>query len=118
MKKILLALPVLLLSACATTDNAISTTSGTNNVFKCSDNSQVIASYSKNGDIAYLNVNMPKIKLSNQALTLNQAVSGSGARYINTSNPDVSYEWHTKANEGIISVTWSNGPEYSVSCVR
>lgn len=116
MKKILLAIPVLLLSACATTDNTLTSTSNVSDVFKCSDNSQVIASYSQDGETAFLNVNIPKIKLSNQALTLNQAVSGSGIRYVDTSNPNVSYEWHTKANEGIMSVNWSNGQEYSVSC--
>ncbi len=114
MKKLLAIVPLfLLLGACAT--NAPIHTAD-KKAFTCEDGGKVNASYSTDGDTAYLDVNLPKAGLTSEKLTLTQAVSGSGARYINESNPKVSYEWHTKADFGIMSVNWANGKEYSVSC--
>ena len=82
----------------------------------CEDGSKVNASYSTNGDIAYLNVNVSRAGLPSEKLTLTEVVAGSGARYMNKTNPKTSYEWHTKADFGTISVNWANDKEYSVSC--
>jgi len=40
-----------------------------------------------NGQIANLNVTLPKVGINNKKLTLNQAVSASGARYVNSPDP-------------------------------
>lgn len=115
MKKLLGITPIfLLLGACATSVPLLSDLN--KQTFTCEDGGKVNASYSKNGDIAYLNVNLPKASITNKKLTLKQAVAGSGARYVDESNPDVIYEWHTKADYGIMSVDWASGKEYSVSC--
>ena len=114
MKKILVVTPViLLLAACASNPTV---DSNPESAFTCEDNGQVMATYSDNGQVANLNVNLPKIGLSNKSVTLNQAVSGSGARYTNNSDPKMSYDWHTKADYGIMKVSMHNGQEYSVSC--
>lgn len=115
MKKLLVAIPaVLLLTACAT--NAPTASNNQVSNMMCEDNGKVAAVYSANGQVAALNVTLPKIGLNNQKMTLTQAVSGSGARYINNTDPKVSYEWQTKADFGIMSVRTQNGQEYSVSC--
>ncbi|HSP85296.1 MAG TPA: MliC family protein, partial [Psychrobacter sp.] len=53
---------------------------------------------------ANLEVSLPKIGVANKNIRLNQAVSGSGARYTNNSDPKMSYDWHTKADYGIMRV--------------
>ncbi len=117
MKKLLAITPTFfLLAACAT--NAPTTTTPTAQVhnFSCEDNGQIMATYSADGQSAALNVTLPKVGLNNQKITLNQAVSGSGARYTNTTNPTVSYDWHTKADYGVMTIASANGQEYSVNC--
>ena len=114
MKKLLAVSPLFLLLAACATNAPIHTVD--KQAFTCEDGGKVNASYSKNGDIAYLNVDLPKAGITSEKVTLKQAVAGSGARYVNDSNPNVSYEWHTKADYGIMSVDWANGKEYSVSC--
>jgi len=114
MKKLLATVPLfLLLGACATNTPLHNKDKQT---FTCEDGGKVSASYSAEGDIAYLSVDLPKANLNSKKLALTQAVSGSGVRYINDSNPNASYEWHTKADYGIMSVDWTDGKEYSVSC--
>lgn len=115
MKKLMATAPVmLLLAACAT--NAPMTSTAQTATMSCQDNGQVMAAYSVNGQVANLNVTLPKVGISNAKLTLNQAVSGSGARYVNNTDPKMSYDWHTKADYGVMSVRMANGQEYSVNC--
>lgn len=115
MKKLMAAAPVvLLLAACAT--NAPVTGNNQTSTMMCEDGGQVLAAYSANGQVANLNVTLPKVGVNNKKLTLNQAVSGSGARYTNTTDPKMSYDWHTKADYGVMSVKMANGQTYSVNC--
>ena len=115
MKKLLAITPIfLLLGACAT--NVPLLPDLNKQTFNCEDGGKVNASYSKNGDIAYLNVNLPKANITNKKLTLKQASAASGARYVSDFNPKVGYEWHTKADYGTMSINWTDGKEYSVSC--
>lgn len=115
MKKLLATIPaILLLTACAT--NAPMMGNNQMQTLSCDDNGQVSAAYSANGQVANLNVTLPKVGLNNKKLTLNQAVSASGARYVNTTDPKMSYDWHTKADFGVMSVRMANGQEYSVNC--
>ncbi len=121
MKKLLATAPLfLLLAACATNSpmsgNNTPAQSAKAQTLTCEDNGQVAAAYSANGTVAHLNVTLPKAGLNNQKVTLNQAVSGSGARYVNNTNPKMSYEWQTKADYGILSISSTNGQQYSVNC--
>ncbi|WP_296242881.1 MULTISPECIES: MliC family protein [unclassified Psychrobacter] len=117
MKKLLVAIPaVLLLAACATNAPVTGNHQANMVTMTCEDGGQVLAAYSNKGQMANLNVSLPKIGLNNQKMTLNQAVSGSGARYVNNADPKVSYEWHTKADYGVMSVGMANGQTYSVNC--
>ncbi|MGP4971164.1 MliC family protein [Psychrobacter aquimaris] len=121
MKKLLAVAPfALLLSACAT--NAPTTTTPETNTqpvvqsFTCEDNGQLTAAYTENGQTANLNVTLPKVGLTNAKITMEQAVSGSGARYVNNVNPKTTYDWHTKADYGIMTIKSYNGQEYRVNC--
>jgi len=121
MKKLLAVAPfALLLSACAT--NAPTTTISETNTqpvaqsFTCDDNGQLTAAYTANGQTANLNVTLPKVGLTNAKITMEQAVSGSGARYVNNVNPKTTYDWHTKADYGIMTITSDNGQQYQVNC--
>lgn len=114
MKKILVVTPAFLLLAACASNPAVN--SNPESTFTCEDKGQVKAAYSDNGQVANLNVNLSKISLSNKSVTLNQAVSGSGARYTNNSDPKMSYDWYTKADYGIMKVSMHNGQEYSVNC--
>ncbi|MDN5560475.1 MAG: MliC family protein [Psychrobacter sp.] len=121
MKKLLAVAPFsLLLSACAT--NAPTTTTPETNTqpvvqsFTCEDNGQLTAAYTANGQTANLNVTLPKVGLTNAKITMEQAVSGSGARYVNNVNPKTTYDWHTKADYGIMTIKSDNGQQYQVNC--
>ena len=121
MKKLLAVAPfALLLSACAT--NAPTTTIPDTNTqpvvqsFTCEDNGQLTAAYTANGQTANLNVTLPKVGLTNAKITMEQAVSGSGARYVNNVNPKTTYDWHTKADYGIMTIKSDNGQQYQVNC--
>lgn len=120
MKKLLAVAPfAVLLAACAT--NAPTTTPNANaqqvvQSFTCADNGMITAAYSPNGQAAKLNVTLPKVGLNNAEIMLEQAVSGSGARYVNNVNPKTTYDWHTKADFGVMTITSDNGQKYSVNC--
>lgn len=121
MKKLLAVAPfALLLSACAT--NAPTTTTPETNTqpvvqsFTCEDNGQLTAAYTANGQTANLNVTLPKVGLTNAKITMEQAASGSGARYVNNVNPKTTYDWHTKADYGIMTIKSDNGQQYQVNC--
>ncbi|PWK14670.1 membrane-bound inhibitor of C-type lysozyme [Psychrobacter immobilis] len=121
MKKLLAVAPfALLLSACAT-NSPTTTTPETNTQpvvqsFTCEDNGQLTAAYTANGQTANLNVTLPKVGLTNAKITMEQAVSGSGARYVNNVNPKTTYDWHTKADYGIMTIKSDNGQQYQVNC--
>ena len=96
MKKLLAVAPfAVLLAACAT--NAPTTTTPTTNTqqvvqsFTCEDNGQITAAYTANGQAANLSVTLPKVGLNNAKVSMKQAVSGSGARYVNDMNPKTTY---------------------------
>ncbi|WP_296239350.1 MliC family protein [Psychrobacter sp. UBA5136] len=121
MKKLLAVAPfAALLAACAT--SAPTTTTPPTNTqqvvqsFTCQDNGQITAAYTADGQIANLNVTLPKVGLNNAKVSMKQAVSGSGARYVNDVNPQTTYDWHTKADFGIMSIKSDNGQEYQVNC--
>ena len=125
MKKLLAVAPfAVLLAACAT--NAPTTTTATASgsasasnlvqTLTCEDNGKVTAAYTANGQIANLNVSLPKVGLNNAKISLKEVVSGSGARYVNDTNPKTTFDWHTKADYGIMTISSDNGQKYSVNC--
>lgn len=121
MKKLLAVAPfAVLLAACAT--NAPTTTAPTTAAkpvvqsFTCEDNGMITAAYAADGQAANLNVTLPKVGLQDAKITLEQAVSGSGARYVNNVNPKTTYDWQTKADFGIMTITSDNGQQYQVNC--
>ncbi|WP_440455235.1 MliC family protein [Psychrobacter sp. ASPA161_9] len=120
MKKLLAVTPIiLLLAACATNapmNNSNNTQAQKAQTFTCDDNAKVAAAYSANGKVANLSLTLPKLGLRNKRVYLKQAVSGSGARYIKESSSKASYEWQTKANDGVLSIRSVNDRKYSVTC--
>lgn len=122
MKKLLAVAPfTILLAACAT--NAPTTTTAptteTQQVvhsLTCEDDGMITATYAANGQAAKLNVTLPKVGLNNADIMMEQAVSASGARYVNNVNPKTTYDWHTKSDFGVMTITADNGQTYSVNC--
>ena len=122
MKKLLAVAPfAVLLAACATNAPTTTTTASgsTNNqvqTLTCEDNGKVTAAYTANGQIANLTVSLPKIGLNNAKISLKQVASGSGARYVNDTNPKTTFDWHSKADQGIMTISSKKGQQYSVNC--
>ncbi|WP_299187692.1 MliC family protein [uncultured Psychrobacter sp.] len=122
MKKLLAVVPfAVLLGACATNAPTTTTAPTTNTQqvvqsFTCEDDGVVTAAYAVDGQAAKLNVTLPKVGLNNADIEMKQAVSGSGARYINDVNPKTTYDWQTKADFGIMTISSDNGQQYSVNC--
>lgn len=75
----------------------------------------VHAEYSPNSDIATLSITAHSLGLNHQKVMLKQAVSASGDRYVNDLNPHSTYEWHTKGNYGVLTITTPTG-EYQRNC--
>lgn len=116
--KLIIATPaVALLAACATTP-PVATTVGQIESFTCENDANVNAQYATNGDWANLTITMPELGLDNQAVTLKNAVTASGMRFVNDTNPNSTYEWHTKGDIGILSIIATDGNEYAVSCQK
>ncbi|WP_201585782.1 MliC family protein [Psychrobacter sp. HII-4] len=85
-------------------------------VYNCENDGQISTAYANNGGAVDLNITLPEIGLSNQKMILTQAVSGSGARYVNNDNSNYNYEWQSKADYGVMSIQSVDGREYSVNC--
>lgn len=123
MKKLLAVAPLtVLLAACATSAPTPTIPAPTTTAqpvvqsFTCEDNGAIVATYSANGQVADLNVTLPKVGLSNAVVRTERAVSGSGARYVNNVNPQTTYDWQTKADYGIMTISTDNGQQYQVNC--
>ncbi len=117
MKKLLAVTPmILLLAACATNAPMNNSNNTQAQIFTCDDNAKVTAAYVANGKVANLSLTLPILGIKNQKVSLRQAVSGSGARYIKESSSKASYEWQAKANYGILSIRSVNDRKYSVTC--
>ncbi len=117
MKKLLAVTPVvLLLAACATNAPMNHSNSTQAQIFTCDDNAKVTAAYVGNGKVANLSLTLPRLGIKNQKVSLRQAVSGSGARYVKESSSTASYEWQTKAKVGVLSIRSVNDRKYSVNC--
>ncbi len=82
--------------------------------YTCEQNATVNVKYKK--DTALLNITAPSLTLNNQDISLTRAVSGSGMRFVNETNPASKYEWHAKNGEAIFGVTVADGKTYEFSC--
>lgn len=126
MKKLLACTTAIALAitGCATSPTSTQTnTTNTTSVqqkrllatYQCDQNASVIANYQPESDRAVLSINVPSWKLNNQEITMNSAISGSGMRFINHTNPNSLYEWHAKGRDAILSVTIA-GTEHTLAC--
>lgn len=129
MKKLLTLLPLsVLMAACASNPTTHNQTQAqtTNKAydrmaaeqFMCEDDATVMPKYSADGSEAMITASLPKANWVDQTVKMDIATSGSGSRYLNTSSPNVAYQWHTKGDLGIMSLKWADGTEYSVKCER
>lgn len=82
--------------------------------YTCEQNAKIDVKYKKG--MALLNVTAPSLTLNNQNISLTQAVSGSGMRFVNETNPASKYEWHAKGGEAIFGVTVADGKTYELRC--
>ena len=85
-------------------------------IFSCEDKGLIKVLYSKNGTEATLDISLAELRIDKKELHFYQAVSASGARYINKSNKNITYEWHTKADYGHISMLSGTNKKFSISC--
>lgn len=127
MKKLLTLLPLsLVMAACATSPTTTAPGATTNKAydrmapeqFVCEDNATIQAKYSIDGEQATINASLPKANWNNQTVVMDIATAGSGSRYVNNASQNVTYDWHTKADLGIMRLTWADGTEYAVKCER
>lgn len=83
--------------------------------YTCEHNVNLTATYNSNTETVDTLLNVPSLSLQNANVVLKQVASGSGSRYENKTNPATGYEWHTKAHEGILTITVA-GSEYNFLC--
>lgn len=127
MKKLLTLLPLsLVMAACATSPTTTATNATTTKAydrmapeqFICEDDATVSAKYSIDGEEATINASLPKANWNNQTVIMGIAQAASGSRYVNNASQNVTYDWHTKGDLGIMRLTWADGTEYAVKCER
>ena len=127
MKKLLTLLPLsLVMAACATSPTTTAPSATTNKAydrmapeqFVCEDDATIQAKYSIDGEQATINASLPKANWNNQTVVMDIATAGSGSRYVNNASQNVTYDWHTKDDLGIMRLTWADGTEYAVKCER
>lgn len=83
--------------------------------YTCENNASLVATYHSDIETVDTVLNVPSLSLQNANVVLKQTAAGSGSRYENKTNPATGYEWHTKAHEGILSITVA-GSEYNFLC--
>lgn len=83
--------------------------------YQCEQDAKVVASYQPHRDLAVLNINAPSWKLNNQQLTLKAEKTASGMNFVNRTNPNSQYQWHTKGEIGLLSVIIGD-KEYTLNC--
>lgn len=115
------------LTGCATSPQGTQTTANVSSInngiqqkrlmatYQCEKKATVIANHRPDNDRAILTINVPSWQLVNQEIVMNSAISGSGMRFINHTNPNSLYEWHAKGRDAILMVTIS-GTQYSLAC--
>lgn len=84
--------------------------------FTCENNATVIANYDARGENARINITAPSLGLNNADVEMVRAMSASGMRFVNETNPASHYSWHAKNNEAMLEVTMANGTVYSFGC--
>ena len=103
--------------SCTSKTDDINTSEATQNItFSCDQGGIIKALYSADGSEAILDIKLVAQQIDVKNIPLNQTISGSGARYINKKNSIVAYEWHTKADFALLSITLSPDRTISVSC--
>jgi membrane-bound inhibitor of C-type lysozyme len=85
-------------------------------LFHCKNKGVIKVHYAKGGTEATIDISLPELKVDKKALHFYQAIAASGARYINKSDNNISYEWHTKADYGHISMLSGTNKKFSISC--
>lgn len=86
------------------------------NAVDASKSALVVAKYNPKADTALVNITAPQLGLQRADVEMKLAVSGSGNRYVNDTNPASLYEWHANGNEGVLTVT-VNAADYQYNCV-
>lgn len=82
--------------------------------YKCDNSAEVVAIYGD--DVANIKVTAPTLNLNQTALLLKRTVAASGVLYTTqTTDGKTIYDWHTKGNEALFSVTHA-GADYDFSC--
>ncbi|WP_282114381.1 MliC family protein [Pseudoalteromonas arctica] len=103
--------------SCTSNVDDINTSKATKNTtFSCGEGGIVKAFYSVDGSQVALDVKLPMEQVDVKNVRLDQAISGSGARYINKEDRDVKYQWHTKADFALLDINPTSGKTISVSC--
>lgn len=121
MKKIIAIAPMLaILTACSSAPVAkpdpaqVQATLQSAKPYKCDKSTQVVAVYGD--EVANLKVSAPSLNLNQATLMLKRASAADGVLYTTqTTDGKTTYDWHTKGNEGLFSVT-QNGVDYDFSC--
>jgi membrane-bound inhibitor of C-type lysozyme len=103
--------------SCTSKVDDINTSEATKNAtFSCGKDGIVKALYSVDGSQVALDIKLPMERIDVKNVRLNQAISGSGSRYINKEDRAVKYQWHTKADFALLGINPNPGKTISVSC--
>lgn len=103
--------------SCASKVDDINTSEATKNTtFSCGESGIVKALYSVDGSQVVLDIKLPMEQVDVKNVHLDQAISGSGARYINKRDKAVKYQWHTKADIALLDINPTPDKTISVSC--
>lgn len=85
--------------------------------FQCENNTNLTVHYLPSQDKAMTHINAPAWKLDGIHIDMQAAPAASGQRFENTTNPASHYEWHSKGDIGVLSVTTGN-QTHSVNCEK
>ncbi len=83
--------------------------------YVCEGDASVVAKYNSNASMVTTTLTVPSLSLVNATVPMKQTMAGSGALYENKMNPSTSYQWHTKAHDGVLTIA-VNGMEYDFVC--
>lgn len=84
-------------------------------IYQCNNNAKLTALYNPDDENSVLTITAPTLKLNGTQVTAQLAPSGSGMRFVNDTDTNIKYDWHTKGAFGVLDIT-TKGKTHTFKC--
>lgn len=86
--------------------------------FQCENDAAIKVHHVPEHDLIKTRINAPSWNLNDVSVDMKAAPAASGERFVNDVNASAKYEWHSKSNIGVLSVTDAKNVTTKLNCER